>query len=44
MSQNENAPAPEQTPEQNGGKKSRPLRVLMLLPFSVHVGFVTTES
>ena len=30
MNQNENAPAPEQTPEQNKGKKKHPLRVLAL--------------
>ena len=38
MSQNENAPAPEQTPEQNGGKKPRPLRVLVLLVLLICLG------
>ena len=38
MSQNENAPAPEQTPEQNKGKKKHPLRVLALFVLLLCLG------
>ena len=38
MTQNENAPAPEQTPEQDSGKKKSPLRVLALFVLLLCLG------